>query len=71
MAAQVVKRENMAVVLRTYEKDGETKKVWKTIGQRTTFQADDGSYFSKGELFHMPGADISFFEEKEREDNSH
>lgn len=65
---KVVKRENMTVVIREYEKDGETKKVRKTIGERTTFQADDGSFFSKGELYHMPGAQIDFYEQEDKKD---
>ena len=65
---QVVKREDITVVVREYEKDGEKKKVRRTIGERTTFQADDGSYFSKGELFFMPGAQIDFYEQKPREE---
>lgn len=65
--AKVVKREDITVVVREYEKDGKMQKVRKTIGERTTFQSDDGSYFSKGELYHMPGAQIDFFERKEED----
>lgn len=68
MSVTVVKRENITAVVREYEKDGKTQKVRKTIGERTTFKADDGTYFSKGELYHMPGVQIDFFEQKEGED---
>ena len=63
---KVVKRENITVVVREYEKDGEKKKVRRTIGERTTFQADDGSFFSKGELYSMPGAQIDFYEQENK-----
>lgn len=66
MSAKVVKRENITAVIREYEKDGETKKVRRTIGERTVFQADDGSYFTKGELYHMPGVQIDFYEQTEQ-----
>ena len=65
MSVKVVKRENITVVVREYEKDGEMKKVRRTIGERTTFQAEDGTFFSKGEIYTMPGAQIDFFEQKE------
>lgn len=65
---KVVKRSDLVVVVREYESQGEKKKVWKNIGELTTFQADDGSYFSKAELFHMPGVSISVFEQKPKEE---
>lgn len=65
---KVLKRNNLVIVLREYEKDGETKKVWKTIGELTTFQADDGSTYSKAELYHMPGVPISVFSQEKREE---
>lgn len=65
--ATVAKKSDLSVVVREYVKDGETKKVWRTIGELTTFKADDGTYYSKVELFHMPGAQISVFEQKPRE----
>lgn len=68
--AEVAKKMNLVATIRTYEKDGEKKKVYKTIGEVTTFRADDGSTFSKAELYHMPGVEISLFEQKEREQQS-
>lgn len=64
---EVVKKSDLVVVVREYEKDGEKKKVWKNIGELTTFKGDDGTYFSKVELFHMPGAQISVFEQKPKD----
>jgi len=63
----VVKRENLTVVTRTYtDKQGQEKKVWKTIGEITTFEGDDGSKFQSAELYTMPGVRISVFEQKEK-----
>lgn len=64
---QIVKKSDLCVVLREYEKDGEKKKVWRTIGELTTFKGDDGTFFSKVELYHMPNAQISVFEQKPKE----
>jgi hypothetical protein len=63
---EVVKKSDIVVVVREYEKEGAKKKVYKNIGEITTFKGDDGTYFSKVELWHMPGAQISVFEQKER-----
>ncbi len=71
MSVKVVKRENITVVVREYTNtEGETKKVRRTIGERTTFQAEDGTYFSKGEIYTMPGAQIDFFEQKDDKDSN-
>lgn len=71
MAAKVVERKNITAVIREYEKDGEMKKVRRTIGEITTFQSDDGSYFQKGELYHMPGAQIDIYKQKPKEDSNY
>ena len=65
--AQINKRQNIVVVFDTYQKDGKEKKVWKTIGEIVTFQGEDGE-FSKVNLYTMPGANISLFEQKPKED---
>ena len=63
---EVVKRFNLVVPIREYEKDGEKKKVWKTIGELTAFKDDEGKSFSKAELYHMPGVSVSVFEQEDR-----
>lgn len=63
---KVIKKSNLVVVLREYEVQGEKKKAWGKIGEITTFQADDGSTFSKAELYHMPGASISVFSQEDK-----
>ncbi len=39
--AQVTNKQNMTIAIRGYQSQGQTKKVWKTIGEITTW--DDGS----------------------------
>lgn len=66
---QVVKKSDMCVAIRTYtDKEGNEKKVYKTIGEVTTFKDDEGKIFSNAELYHMPGVKISLFEQKPREE---
>lgn len=65
----VVKKSDLCVVVRSYEKDGEKKNVYKTIGELTTFKDDEGKIFSNAEIYHMPGVKISVFEQKPKEQN--
>jgi hypothetical protein len=66
MSIKITHRYNLVVSVREYEKDGEKKKVYKTIGELTRFQPDDGDAYLKAELFHMPGVQIAVFEQKEQ-----
>ena len=68
MSVEIVQKENITVVLRTYEKDGKTKKVRRTIGEITTFKGSDDSYFKKGEMYSMPGAEIDVYKQEPKED---
>lgn len=68
MSATVLERKNITVVVREYEKDGEKKKVRRTIGEITTFQADDKSYFQKMELYHMPGAQLDIYKQEDKKE---
>ena len=65
--AKVIKKEDLAIVLREYEANGEKKKVWRTIGELATFENEDGSQYKKVELYFMPGARISVFAQRSRE----
>lgn len=61
-----IMKSDLSVVVRTYtDKDGKEKKVWRKIGELATFRNDDGTTFTKCELFHMPGSQISVFTQKE------
>ena len=63
----VVKKENMAIVIRTYtDQSGQEKKVFKTIGEITTFQGEKGT-FQSAEIYTIPGARISIFSQEKRE----
>lgn len=63
---QVVKKENLVVTVRKYtDQQGKEKSVFKTIGELTTFQDNNGQTFQKAELYHIPGASISVFEQKD------
>lgn len=65
--SKVIKRSNLVVPLREYEVNGETKKVWRSIGELTLFSGDNGDNYAKAELYHMPGVSISVFDQKEKD----
>ncbi|MCP4267305.1 MAG: hypothetical protein GY777_17320, partial [Candidatus Brocadiaceae bacterium] len=46
---QVIKKENITISIGEYEKDGQTKQRYKTIGELVTMQGDDGSTYQFGE----------------------
>lgn len=57
---QLVKKENMVIVIREYtDNQGQAKKVYKTIGELITWQGDDGSHYQSFETWGpngvMPG----------------
>lgn len=52
----VLKRENITITIGEYQKDGATKKVYKTIGELVTMQGDDGSTYQFGEMWGPTGS---------------
>jgi hypothetical protein len=71
MSVKVTHKYNLVVSVRTYtDNEGKTKNVYKTIGELTRFKPDDGDAYLKAEIFHMPGVQISVFEQKEKEDKA-
>lgn len=54
--AQVIKRENITISTGTYEKDGQTKQRYKTIGELVTYQNDDQSISQFGEMWGPTGS---------------
>lgn len=54
--AQLVKKENITIVIGEYEKDGVTKKRYKTIGEVITMRGDDNSEYQFGELWGPTGS---------------
>jgi len=64
----LLKKENIVAVQGTYQdQQGAEKKEYRTIGEVLTISGQDGSSFQKIKLYHMPGADISLFEQKPKE----
>jgi len=51
----LIKKENITIVIGTYEKDGETKKQFRTIGELITMQGDDGSHYQFGKIWGAGG----------------
>lgn len=51
--AQFVKKENLTISTGEYQKDGQTKKEWRTIGELVTMIGDDGKPY---QFFKMWGA---------------
>lgn len=50
-----MKKENITIVIGTYEKDGETKKQFRTIGELITMMGDDGQPYQFGKLWGAGG----------------
>tara|TARA_R110000824_G_scaffold205804_1_gene390725 strand:- start:1516 stop:1875 length:360 start_codon:yes stop_codon:yes gene_type:complete len=48
-----IKKENLTISTGEYQKDGQTKKEWRTIGELITMQGDDGQPY---QFFKMWGA---------------
>ena len=65
--AQLIKKENITVSIRAYkDAQGNDKKVWKTVGELTTWQGDDGSQFQKWEMWGPTGSTSgSIFEQQD------
>ena len=54
--AQVIKRENITISTGEYQKDGATKKRYKTIGELVSYQNDDGTITQFGEMWGPTGS---------------
>jgi len=53
----VVKKENLVISIREYQDNqGQTKKVWKNIGELITWQGDDGSQYQSFEMWGPTGS---------------
>jgi len=51
--AQFVKKENLTISIGEYEKEGQTKKQWRTIGEIISMIGDDGKPY---QFFKLWGA---------------
>ena len=64
----LIKRENIAVAFEKYtDKFNQEKTSWRTIGEVLTFSKDDGSVNKMVKIYSMPGASISLFEQKPKD----
>lgn len=66
--ASLLSKERIMIVVGTYtDKQGNPKKEYKQIGERLSFQGDDGSVFAKGRIWGAGGAsDVSFWEDDKK-----
>ena len=66
--AQFVKKENLVISIGEYEKDGEMRKEWKTIGEIITMAGDDGKQFQFFKTWGPAGVqEGKVFEQKDRQ----
>lgn len=67
--AQVIKRENITIVIGQYtDNNGQDKKKYKTIGELVTMQGDDGQPYQFGELWGAHG--VTKFNVYEQQDKN-
>jgi len=69
--SQFIKKQNLTISTGEYQKDGQTKKEWRTIGELITMKGDDGSEY---QFFKMWGAggvvEGKVFEQQERQQSA-
>ena len=64
---QVIKKENITIVIREYQDQGQTKKVYRTIGELVTMQGDDGTPYQFGEMWGPTGSTkFKVFDQQDR-----
>lgn len=67
----LIKKENIVIVIGEYEKDGQTKKRYKAIGELVTMMGDDGSPYQFGTLWGAGGAtEIKIFDDNNQNQNN-
>ena len=66
--AQFVKKENLTISIGEYERDGQTKKQWRTIGEIITMNGDDGNPYQFFKLWGAGGVvEGKVFEQQENQ----
>jgi len=64
--AQFVKKENLTISIGEYEKEGQTKKQWRTIGEIVSMIGDDGQPYQFFKLWGAGGVvEGKVFEQQE------
>ncbi len=66
--SQLLNKENITISIGEYQKDGQTKQEYRTIGELITMQGDDGSTYQFGRLWGSNG--VTKFNVYSREDNN-
>lgn len=64
---KLIKKENITISTGEYQKDGQTKQRYKTIGELITMQGDDGSVYQFGEMWGPTGSTkFNVYEQQDR-----
>ena len=67
MSGTVIKKENITISIGTYEKEGQQKQRYKTIGELVTMRGDDGSTYQFGEMWGPTGSTkFNVYEQQDR-----
>lgn len=62
-----IKKENLTISTGEYQKDGQTKKEWRTIGELITMQGDDGQPYQFFKMWGSGGVvEGKVFEQQDR-----
>lgn len=62
-----IKKENLTISTGEYQKDGQAKKEWRTIGELITMQGDDGQPYQFFKLWGAGGVvEGKVFEQQDR-----
>lgn len=65
--ATFIKKQNLTISAGEYEKDGQMKKEWRTIGELITMQGDDGQSYQFFKLWGAGGVvEGKVFEQQDR-----
>jgi hypothetical protein len=66
--ATFIKKENLTISTGEYQKEGQTKKEWRTIGELITMNGDDGKPYQFFKLWGAGGAvEGKVFEQQTRQ----
>ena len=68
--AQFVSKQNLTISIGEYEKDGQTKKQWRTIGEIISMIGDDGQPYQFFKLWGAGGVvEGKVFEQQDQQNN--
>ena len=69
--AQLIKKENITISTGEYQKDGQTKQRYKTIGELITMHGDDGSTYQFGEMWGPTGSTkFNVYDQQDRNESA-